>query len=141
MKENVRKQWRIHLCFGRFRLEECSGTTATHSVMQHHQPVAASDQLTGTIRRFSFHSAVLLGSTCEGNSEFDLCYLHFCHPEWSHSASAGVVAKPKSNPLRASEPSAHSVKSSSTESTSASSDSSQRDSSCKRPNLGEISST
>ncbi|XP_034463373.1 adhesion G-protein coupled receptor G4 [Hippoglossus hippoglossus] len=80
MKENVRKQWRIHLCFGRFRLEECS--------------------------------------------------------EWSHSASAGVVAKPKSNPLRASVPSVHSVKSSSTESTSASSDSSQRDTSCKRPNLG-----
>ncbi|XP_062262524.1 adhesion G-protein coupled receptor G4 [Platichthys flesus] len=80
MKENVRKQWRIHLCFGRFRLEECS--------------------------------------------------------EWSHSASAGVVAKPDSNPPRASVPSAHSVKSSSTESTSASSDSSQRDSSCKRPNLG-----
>ncbi|XP_040908013.1 adhesion G-protein coupled receptor G2-like [Toxotes jaculatrix] len=24
MKENVRKQWRIHLCFGRFRLEEYS---------------------------------------------------------------------------------------------------------------------
>ena len=31
MKENVRKQWRIHLCFGRFRLEEYSGTTATHN--------------------------------------------------------------------------------------------------------------
>ncbi|XP_053298039.1 adhesion G-protein coupled receptor G2 [Pleuronectes platessa] len=80
MKENVRKQWRIHLCFGRFRLEECS--------------------------------------------------------EWSHSASAGVMAKPDSDPPRASVPSVHSVKSSSTESTSASSDSSQRDSSCKRPNLG-----
>ncbi|XP_056254325.1 adhesion G-protein coupled receptor G4 isoform X2 [Seriola aureovittata] len=80
MKENVRKQWRIHLCFGRFRLEEYS--------------------------------------------------------EWSNSASAGVVAKPRLNPLRASVPSVHSVKSSSTESTSASSDSSQRDSSCKRPNLG-----
>uniref|UniRef100_A0A3B4WYT0 Adhesion G protein-coupled receptor G4b n=1 Tax=Seriola lalandi dorsalis TaxID=1841481 RepID=A0A3B4WYT0_SERLL len=78
MKENVRKQWRIHLCFGRFRLEEYS---------------------------------------------------------WSNSASAGVVAKPRLNPLRASVPSVHSVKSSSTESTSASSDSSQRDSSCKRPNL------
>ncbi|XP_040006974.1 adhesion G-protein coupled receptor G4 [Xiphias gladius] len=34
MKENVRKQWRIHLCFGRFRLEEYSGTTATHSMIQ-----------------------------------------------------------------------------------------------------------
>lgn len=30
MKENVRKQWRIHLCLGRFRLEEYSGTIATH---------------------------------------------------------------------------------------------------------------
>lgn len=29
MKENVRKQWRIHLCIGRFRLDECSGTEAT----------------------------------------------------------------------------------------------------------------
>ncbi|XP_071316458.1 adhesion G-protein coupled receptor G4-like isoform X2 [Trachinotus anak] len=80
MKENVRKQWRIHLCFGRFRLDEYS--------------------------------------------------------EWSNSASAGVMAKPRLNPPRASVPSVHSVKSSSTESTSASSDSSQRDSSCKRPNLG-----
>uniref|UniRef100_A0A8C4XBS8 Adhesion G protein-coupled receptor G4b n=1 Tax=Erpetoichthys calabaricus TaxID=27687 RepID=A0A8C4XBS8_ERPCA len=26
MKENVRKQWRIHLCCGRFRLEDYSGT-------------------------------------------------------------------------------------------------------------------
>lgn len=25
MKENVRKQWRIHLCFGSFRLQEYSG--------------------------------------------------------------------------------------------------------------------
>ncbi|XP_044077831.1 adhesion G-protein coupled receptor G4 isoform X2 [Siniperca chuatsi] len=81
MKENVRKQWRIHLCFGRFRLEEYS--------------------------------------------------------EWSNSASVGITAKPRSNPPRASVPSVHSVKSSSTNSTSASSDSSQRDSSCKRPNLGE----
>ncbi|XP_059208111.1 adhesion G-protein coupled receptor G6-like [Centropristis striata] len=80
MKENVRKQWRIHLCFGRFRLDEYS--------------------------------------------------------EWSHSASVGVTAKPKSNPPRAPVPSVRSVKSSSTNSTSASSDSSQRDSSCKRPNLG-----
>uniref|UniRef100_UPI0037E99C34 adhesion G-protein coupled receptor G6 n=1 Tax=Semicossyphus pulcher TaxID=241346 RepID=UPI0037E99C34 len=80
MKENVRRQWRIHLCFGRFRLEE--------------------------------------------------------HSEWSNSASVGVVAKPKSNPPRASVPSVRSVKSSSTDSTSASSDSSQRESSCKRPNLG-----
>lgn len=30
MKENVRKQWRIHLCFGRFRLDEYSGVTAAH---------------------------------------------------------------------------------------------------------------
>nr|XP_046267546.1 adhesion G-protein coupled receptor G6-like [Scatophagus argus] len=80
MKENVRKQWRIHLCFGRLRLEEYS--------------------------------------------------------EWSNSASVGVLAKPKSNPPRASVPSVHSVKSNSTDSTSASSDSSQRDSSCRRPNLG-----
>ncbi|XP_055082757.1 adhesion G-protein coupled receptor G2 [Periophthalmus magnuspinnatus] len=31
MKENVRKQWRIHLCFGRFRLEENSEWSATAS--------------------------------------------------------------------------------------------------------------
>ncbi|KAM7374579.1 hypothetical protein PAMP_007226 [Pampus punctatissimus] len=80
MKENVRKQWRIHLCFGRFRLDEYS--------------------------------------------------------EWSNSASVGVVARLMSDPPRASVPSVHSVKSSSTDSTSASSDSSQRDSSSKRPNLG-----
>uniref|UniRef100_A0A3B5A6H7 Adhesion G protein-coupled receptor G4b n=1 Tax=Stegastes partitus TaxID=144197 RepID=A0A3B5A6H7_9TELE len=78
MKENVRTQWRIHLCFGRFRLEE--------------------------------HS-------------------------WSNSASVGVLAKPRTNPPKASEPSVRSVKSSSTDSTSASSDSSQRDTFCKRPNL------
>uniref|UniRef100_A0A3Q3E7V8 Adhesion G protein-coupled receptor G4b n=1 Tax=Labrus bergylta TaxID=56723 RepID=A0A3Q3E7V8_9LABR len=78
MKENVRRQWRIHLCFGRFRLEE--------------------------------HS-------------------------WSNSASVGVMAKPRSDPPRASVPSVRSVKSSSTDSTSASSGSSQRELSCKRPNL------
>nr|XP_020506767.1 adhesion G-protein coupled receptor G4-like isoform X1 [Labrus bergylta] len=80
MKENVRRQWRIHLCFGRFRLEE--------------------------------------------------------HSEWSNSASVGVMAKPRSDPPRASVPSVRSVKSSSTDSTSASSGSSQRELSCKRPNLG-----
>nr|XP_020455445.1 adhesion G-protein coupled receptor G2-like [Monopterus albus] len=79
MKENVRKQWKIHLCIGRFQLDEYS--------------------------------------------------------EWSNSASAGVMANPRSNPLRASLPSVRSVKSSSTDSTSASSNSSQRDSPCKRPNL------
>ncbi|XP_072301702.1 adhesion G-protein coupled receptor G4 [Eucyclogobius newberryi] len=31
MKENVRKQWRIHLCFGRFRLEENSEWSASAS--------------------------------------------------------------------------------------------------------------
>ena len=62
-----------------------------------------------------------------------------CRTDWSNSASLGVTTKPKSHPLRAPVPSVRSVKSSSTESTSASSDSSQRDSSCKRPNLGEHS--
>uniref|UniRef100_A0A665UDN8 Adhesion G protein-coupled receptor G4b n=1 Tax=Echeneis naucrates TaxID=173247 RepID=A0A665UDN8_ECHNA len=76
MKENVRKQWRIHLCLGRFRLEEYSGTTATN-----------------------------------------------------------IFDGPLS--IKASVPSVHSIKSSSTESTSASSNSSQRDTSCKRQNLGE----
>uniref|UniRef100_A0A3B4A6B9 Uncharacterized protein n=1 Tax=Periophthalmus magnuspinnatus TaxID=409849 RepID=A0A3B4A6B9_9GOBI len=34
MKENVRKQWRIHLCFGRFRLEENSwSATASYGHM------------------------------------------------------------------------------------------------------------
>uniref|UniRef100_A0A3Q2VPR7 G-protein coupled receptors family 2 profile 2 domain-containing protein n=1 Tax=Haplochromis burtoni TaxID=8153 RepID=A0A3Q2VPR7_HAPBU len=28
MKENVRKQWRIHLCCGRFRLREYSGSSS-----------------------------------------------------------------------------------------------------------------
>ncbi|KAK9536428.1 hypothetical protein VZT92_006206 [Zoarces viviparus] len=32
MKENVRKQWRIHLCFGRFRLEEYSEWSNSGSV-------------------------------------------------------------------------------------------------------------
>ncbi|XP_014912099.1 adhesion G-protein coupled receptor G2-like [Poecilia latipinna] len=32
MKENVRKQWRIHLCFGRFRLEEHSEWSNSASV-------------------------------------------------------------------------------------------------------------
>ncbi|KAK2823054.1 hypothetical protein Q7C36_019654 [Tachysurus vachellii] len=32
MKENVRKQWRVHLCFGRFKLQEYSGTK--------HQPIS-----------------------------------------------------------------------------------------------------
>ncbi|XP_030294724.1 adhesion G-protein coupled receptor G4 [Sparus aurata] len=32
MKENVRKQWRIHLCFGRFRLEEYSEGSNSASV-------------------------------------------------------------------------------------------------------------
>ncbi|XP_070700181.1 adhesion G-protein coupled receptor G4-like [Pempheris klunzingeri] len=32
MKENVRKQWRIHLCFGRFRLEEYSEWSNSASV-------------------------------------------------------------------------------------------------------------
>ncbi|XP_047234267.1 adhesion G-protein coupled receptor G4 isoform X2 [Girardinichthys multiradiatus] len=32
MKENVRKQWRIHLCFGRFRLEEHSECSNSASV-------------------------------------------------------------------------------------------------------------
>lgn len=27
MKENVRKQWRLHLCCGRFRPKDCSGTS------------------------------------------------------------------------------------------------------------------
>uniref|UniRef100_A0A3B3VUD8 Adhesion G-protein coupled receptor G2-like n=1 Tax=Poecilia latipinna TaxID=48699 RepID=A0A3B3VUD8_9TELE len=31
MKENVRKQWRIHLCFGRFRLEEHSSVRSVKS--------------------------------------------------------------------------------------------------------------
>lgn len=40
MKENVRKQWRIHLCCGRFRLSDNSGTLckANHflwAVLQH----------------------------------------------------------------------------------------------------------
>ncbi|KAF3841063.1 hypothetical protein F7725_006925 [Dissostichus mawsoni] len=32
MKENVRKQWRIHLCFGRFRLDEYSDYSNSGSV-------------------------------------------------------------------------------------------------------------
>ncbi|XP_029304335.1 adhesion G-protein coupled receptor G4 [Cottoperca gobio] len=32
MKENVRKQWRIHLCFGRFRLEEYTDYSNSASV-------------------------------------------------------------------------------------------------------------
>ncbi|XP_039888071.1 adhesion G-protein coupled receptor G2-like [Simochromis diagramma] len=32
MKENVRKQWRIHLCFGRFRLEEHSEWSNSASI-------------------------------------------------------------------------------------------------------------
>uniref|UniRef100_A0A3B5QFU2 Adhesion G protein-coupled receptor G4b n=1 Tax=Xiphophorus maculatus TaxID=8083 RepID=A0A3B5QFU2_XIPMA len=94
MKENVRKQWRIHLCFGRFRLEEHSGTNTQHNTLV----------------------MVLF---------------------WSNSASVRVLAKPKEKFLRAAIPSVRSVKSNSTNSTSASSDSSQRDSSCRRPNLGE----
>uniref|UniRef100_A0A3Q3N5A2 Adhesion G protein-coupled receptor G4b n=1 Tax=Mastacembelus armatus TaxID=205130 RepID=A0A3Q3N5A2_9TELE len=44
MKENVRKQWRIHLCFGRFRLEEYSGMTAKYiiSILNHKLRTAAS---------------------------------------------------------------------------------------------------
>lgn len=37
MKENVRKQWRIHLCFGRFRLEEHSGMRPTRNTAWPHQ--------------------------------------------------------------------------------------------------------
>lgn len=37
MKENVRKQWRIHLCFGRFRLEEHSGMRPTRNTVWPHQ--------------------------------------------------------------------------------------------------------
>ncbi|XP_031427170.1 adhesion G-protein coupled receptor G6-like [Clupea harengus] len=32
MKENVRKQWRVHLCFGRFRLQEYSEWSQTATV-------------------------------------------------------------------------------------------------------------
>uniref|UniRef100_A0A3B3D5I4 Adhesion G protein-coupled receptor G4b n=1 Tax=Oryzias melastigma TaxID=30732 RepID=A0A3B3D5I4_ORYME len=35
MKENVRKQFRIHLCFGRFRLDEYSGTERPHEDFIH----------------------------------------------------------------------------------------------------------
>lgn len=62
---------------------------------------------------------------------------HLYHSEWSNSASVGAVAKPKPLPPKALVPSVRSVKSSSTDSTSASSDSSQRETSCRRPNLGE----
>ncbi|XP_075342884.1 adhesion G-protein coupled receptor G4 [Odontesthes bonariensis] len=38
MKENVRKQWRIHLCFGRFRLEEHSEWSNSASVRVQAKP-------------------------------------------------------------------------------------------------------
>uniref|UniRef100_A0A4W6EY35 Adhesion G protein-coupled receptor G4b n=1 Tax=Lates calcarifer TaxID=8187 RepID=A0A4W6EY35_LATCA len=61
MKENVRKQWRIHLCFGRFRLEEHSGMTA----MSHH------------LLACKFNSKSGFTLVCTGNSGLDFCYLCF----------------------------------------------------------------
>uniref|UniRef100_A0AAY4B070 G-protein coupled receptors family 2 profile 2 domain-containing protein n=1 Tax=Denticeps clupeoides TaxID=299321 RepID=A0AAY4B070_9TELE len=33
MKENVRKQWRVHLCFGRFRIQDYSGWAISNNVL------------------------------------------------------------------------------------------------------------
>ncbi|KTG46792.1 hypothetical protein cypCar_00006904 [Cyprinus carpio] len=38
MKENVRKQWRIHLCCGAFKLQECSEWSQTATVVPKHKP-------------------------------------------------------------------------------------------------------
>ncbi|KAM6969984.1 adhesion G-protein coupled receptor G4 [Aplochiton taeniatus] len=38
MKENVRKQWRVHLCLGRYRLQEYSEGSQTGTVGARHRP-------------------------------------------------------------------------------------------------------
>lgn len=77
MKENVRKQWRIHLCFGRFRLEEHSGTSATNSVMLLYQLglYNACDQLTGTKQRFSYEQLL----PCNHQSALVVSLYLLCH--------------------------------------------------------------
>uniref|UniRef100_A0A3B3YTE3 Adhesion G protein-coupled receptor G4b n=1 Tax=Poecilia mexicana TaxID=48701 RepID=A0A3B3YTE3_9TELE len=129
MKENVRKQWRIHLCFGRFRLEEHSGTNTQHNTLSW-KSMHLNNFFKNWIGILKETQGFIPTRLCLGS--FSCLVL-----EWSNSASVRVLAKPKEKFLRAAIPSVRSVKSNSTDSTSASSDSSQRDSPCRRPNLGE----
>lgn len=68
MKENVRKQWRVHLCCGRFRLTDYSGTTVQCAM-------------------------ILARWMMGGFSECDLSG-HLCS-DWSRSATVGDRVKKK----------------------------------------------
>ncbi|KAF7701443.1 hypothetical protein HF521_002608 [Silurus meridionalis] len=69
MKENVRKQWRVHLCFGRFTLQEYSGTKSNQSAERPEKPSPASwtDQSGGLTG--STYTAGVVGTEMSGDSD------------------------------------------------------------------------
>nr|XP_057943030.1 adhesion G-protein coupled receptor G4 isoform X2 [Doryrhamphus excisus] len=96
MKENVRKQWRIHLCFGKFRLEE-------HSEWSHSVSVAKPAQRLPSVRSIKSSSTDSTSASSESSQRGWSCKRpdlgHFMNPltfpraQMSHSGG-GTACEP-----------------------------------------------